>query len=178
MKKGFIRNGVIAIVLGAALAAAAQAADPAFGKTMEVPVESSGEIGMEVWEKGFGKPMRNPFSRPVVRRDVRVENPNKATNKDIVFDGSQCDFPMNMASLRGRSLPRIKVTGVMMVDEKVAAVANVGDVGTIILRANERVLLANSAMGQKEASWFLVKAIKQDGMTIQLDDGTLVHGRF
>ena len=88
-----------------------------------------------------------------------------------MFDGSPRQLPAAMGSLRGRTLPRVKVRGIMEVGGKVIACAEVENVGTVVLRANERVLLINQGTGARSAdasSWFLVRAI----------DGTLVQGKF
>ena len=125
-----------------------------------------------------GGAVRNPFAEAIPRRNG-TEQPG--TVEEIVFDGSPRQLPAAMGSLRGRTLPRVKVRGIMEVGGKVIACAEVENVGTVVLRANERVLLINQGTGARSAdasSWFLVRAIDKTGMTIELDDGTLVQGKF
>lgn len=121
--------------------------------------------------------VRNPFAEAIPRRGGNVQ-PDAV--EEIVFDGSSRQIPTAMGSLRGRTLPRVKVRGIMEVAGKVVACAEVADVGTVVLRANERVLLANQGQtgNHETSSWFLVRTIDKSGMTIELDDGTLVQGRF
>ena len=122
--------------------------------------------------------VRNPFAEAVPRRDGSEQ---QGAVEEIVFDGSTRQLPTAMGSLRGRTLPRVKVRGIMEVGGKVIACAEVENVGTVVLRANERVLLINQGTGARSAdasSWFLVRAIDKSGMTIELDDGTLVQGKF
>ncbi len=121
---------------------------------------------------------RNPFAEAVPRREADQQ---PAPGEVIVFDGSARQLPATMGSLRGRTLPKVKVRGIMQVAGKVVACAEVENAGTVILRANERVLLANRGNGarsEEDSAWFLVRVIDKSGMTIELDDGTLVQGRF
>ena len=122
--------------------------------------------------------VRNPFAEAVPRRDG-IQQPGEA--EKIVFDGTARQLTVTMGSLRRRTLPKIKVRGIMEVAGKVVACAEVGNIGTVVLRANERVLLGNQGNGPRPedvSAWFLVRVIDRSGMTIELDDGTLVQGRF
>jgi len=125
-----------------------------------------------------GAAVRNPFSEAVPRRDGM---PQPGEGEKIVFDGTPRQLPLTMGSLRGRTLPKITVHGIMEVAGKVIACAEVENIGTVVLRANERVLLAKQGKGprpEEVSAWFLVRDIDKSGMTIELDDGTLVQGRF
>lgn len=124
---------------------------------------------------------RNPFAAPVAgkSRNVEVDVPDK---KEIVFDGSSLDPAMlDMRSVRWDHVPRIRVTGFMEVNGEITVCAEVADMGMTVLRANERVLIGHSGQKQTdgdESSWFLVKQINRRNMTIQLDDGTVIQGKF
>jgi hypothetical protein len=84
-----------------------------------------------------------------------------------------------MGPLRGRTLPGIRVRGIMEVEGRIAACAEVESIGMVVLQANERILLSGRKSSNKDAgNWFLVRVIEKTGMTIELDDGTLVQGKF
>jgi len=122
-----------------------------------------------------GRALRNPFAEPARHQEGTPDD----TVREIVFDGSLRNLPSTMGSLRGRVLPRIRVRGIMEVAGRLAACAEVEDLGTVVLPANERILLSGRPSGPENAgSWFLVRIIDQTGMTIELDDGTLVQGKF
>ena len=124
---------------------------------------------------------RNPFAAPVTASLTIVE-PNGTEKKEIVFDGSSLDpMMLDMQSVDWDHVPRIKVTGLMEVDGKIAVCAEVGGMGMTVLRENERILVCNGGRKQgpvNESPWFLVKKINKRNMTIQLDDGTVIQGKF
>ena len=122
-----------------------------------------------------GQP-RNPFAVPVSQPVLTPE-----PDREIVFDGSLQDLPVRMKSIRWETVPRIRVNGVVEVNGRIQVSADVQDIGMTILRENERVLLmerAGRSSPSDEASWFMVKRITRNAMTIQLDDGTLIQGKF
>ena len=124
---------------------------------------------------------RNPFATPVAA-SLTMAKPNGTEKKEIVFDGSDLDpMMLDMQSVDWDHVPRIKVTGLMEVDGKIAVCAEVGGMGMTVLRENERILICNGGRTQgsvNESPWFLVKKINKRNMTIQLDDGTVIQGKF
>jgi hypothetical protein len=147
---------------------AAAEADPA----EEPPVDTGVPVAVATQP---GYTVRNPFAEPVLHQKGMPHDPAQ----DIVFDGSVRQLPSSMGSLRGRTLPRIRVRGIMEVEGRIAACAEVEDIGTVVLQANERILLSGRKPGRENAGrWFLVRVIEKTGMTIELDDGTLVQGKF
>ena len=123
---------------------------------------------------------RNPFAAPVVQK-IRTGKKESTDKKEIVFDGSTLDIMVsNMQSVRWDHVPRIRVTGLMEVDGEIAVCADVAGIGMTVLRTNERILIGRGGTNHKpgESPWFLVKEINRRNMTIQLDDGTLIQGKF
>jgi len=148
----------------------------AAGDNQWVPAEAAAQEGAAETDSG-GIQRRNPFAVPVTQPSL----PEEPETREIVFDGSHQELPLQMRSIRWEVVPRIKVSGVMEANGRIQVCAEVEHLGMTILRENERVLLMEKAgRGQpSEAStWFLVKRITRNAMTIQLDDGTVIQGKF
>lgn len=152
----------------AAVGLAGETADQgknAAGAKDEVVARASGPSVVPGPSVTPGPERRNPFSPPKNKEPVEEE-------KELVFGdpGSGWD------RLRGKNIPQIRVKGVMLVNNKIAACAEVANKGVAILRENERILF--SGAGGEASTGFRVIRLSKNGMTIQLDDGTLVSGRF
>jgi len=79
--------------------------------------------------------------------------------------------------LRIFNLPRIEVTGVMIVGDRVMAVAEVESVGTVILKPGQKVTGKISASKEREVS-FVVEEITQNELVIILENGHRIRGQF
>ncbi len=74
-------------------------------------------------------------------------------------------------------LPLIKVTGLMQVGGKRAVSANIQNKGVCILRENDNVVIDGNAKSNL-TKWLTIKKIHLNGMTIVLDDGIEITGKF
>ena len=113
------------------------------------------------------KPVRNPFSAPA--KTVLISN-------FIIGHNEQ-----NLDNVRWEYIPRIQLTGVMSVKGKQVACANIEGVGNLILKEGDRVVIPNktgtkSEVAHSRSAWVYIRAIGDDKIEIQLDDGTIVSG--
>ena len=128
-----------------------------------------------------GTTPRNPFAAPVPRGEPSAGDESGKKNREVVFDGSDILLPENMRSVEWQHVPRIKVTGLIEVNGSVAACAEVSNMGMMVLRPEERVIIrcgGPAKRDSREAPWFIVKSITRRNMTIELDDGTIIQGKF
>jgi len=93
--------------------------------------------------------------------------------EEVRFDGSANHI--SNASLE--RLPLIKVTGVMQVKGRRAVCAKIQDKGFSVLHENDRIVLDGSA-DSRLSRWLVIKKIHRSGMTIILDDGREITGKF
>lgn len=94
--------------------------------------------------------------------------------QEVVFNGS-------MAPLPGTSferLPLIRVAGLIKVDGTYAAYAIIEQKGRYVLRKNDRIVINEKSGNSKISQWIMIKDINQSGMTIVLDDGNVISGKF
>jgi hypothetical protein len=141
---------------------------------------------LEVFDSLPDRRLRNPFEqtkmptvvkrRPAPEPRVPVEpvRPNK--RQVVVFDGSKKD-PQEGDVDR---LPSIKVTGLVEVGGRMAASAVIENLGSRILRENDKILLGETSAGAggDTTKWILIKRIDKYGMTIVLDDNTEITGKY
>lgn len=76
-------------------------------------------------------------------------------------------------------LPIIKVTGMMQLGGRSAVTATINN-GYYVLYENDRLVLNNTGKGGRSdmTKWLFIKKIHSNGMTIILDDGKEVSGKF
>ncbi|WP_144303272.1 hypothetical protein [Oceanidesulfovibrio indonesiensis] len=123
-------------------------------------------------------PRRDPF-KPVQLQEKNVAQQQekasiRSTLEGIIFDGT---MPQEAAADLSR-MPRIRVTGLMKVDGRIAACAEVENLGSRILHPGDRILLDESRKHEDRTKWFTVKSIDDDGMLIELDDNQKIRGKF
>lgn len=107
--------------------------------------------------------LRNPFSPPVssTRRAGAAE-------KELFFDGSNASIAR---------LPGIKVTGLLAYGGKIKISAFVEGLGPVVLQENDQVVL-HGARGSNTTAYFVIKKLRRDSMTIILDDGSTITGKY
>ena len=71
------------------------------------------------------------------------------------------------------SLPKIKITGIMIAGDKVMAAAEIESLGNVTLKPKERIIIKRD----KSLS-FVVKEITSRELVIIMDNGQEVRGRF
>ena len=126
-------------------------------------------------------PRQDPF-RPLVRRKAPPkptavvepfdEPAAPAKPKQVVFDGQT---PAEGSGYE--RMPRIKITGVMQVRNKMAA-CGVVDEERVVLHPGDTIVLNNEGASADRAKHFTVVDIDSGGMTIVLDDGHQIRGKF
>ncbi len=92
--------------------------------------------------------------------------------EDFRFDGRN---KPNHASYE--RLPNIKVTGLMQVGGRRAVSANIQNKGVCILYENDNVVIEANAKTNLSKS-LMIKKIHLNGMTVVLDDGNEITGKF
>lgn len=101
------------------------------------------------------------------------EAPQTQATKDLYFNGQS---PANSSASYAR-LPMIKVTGMMQIGGRSAVTAIIQNKGSCVLYENDRLIL-NAGQGGNLTKWLLVKKIHSNGMTLMLDDGKEISGKF
>ncbi|MFI3270995.1 MAG: hypothetical protein R3Y11_02675 [Pseudomonadota bacterium] len=74
-------------------------------------------------------------------------------------------------------LPSIKVTGMMQIGGRSAVTATIQGKGSCVLYENDRLVLDTSKSGNL-TKWLFIKKIRPNGMTLILDDGKEISGKF
>ncbi|MCK4518840.1 MAG: hypothetical protein KAU12_01855 [Candidatus Omnitrophica bacterium] len=106
---------------------------------------------------------RDPFglSEELLRRTLR--------GKYVSFSGE---------GLSSFNLPRIEITGVMIVGDKAMATAEIETLGAVTLKPQDKIVFAASNTGKKRFNSFIIKEITPDKLVILLEGGYEIHGRF
>ncbi len=128
---------------------------------------------------------RDPFSKMVDGNELEMdtawlhkdEQINEGADKerkpeDFRFDGR--NKPNHASYAR---LPTIKVTGLMQVNGRRAVSANIQNKGVCILYENDNVVIEANAKTNLSKS-LTIKKIHLNGMTVVLDDGNEITGKF
>lgn len=76
------------------------------------------------------------------------------------------------------NLPRIEITGVMIVGDKAMATAEIETLGAVTLKPQDKIVFAASNTGKKRFNSFIIKEITPDKLVILVEEGYEVHGRF
>jgi len=76
------------------------------------------------------------------------------------------------------NLPRIKITGVMIFDNKAMATADIEQLGAVTLKPEEKFVFASSGAGKGSFTSFVVKEITPSELIILLEGKYEVRGRF
>ncbi len=127
---------------------------------------------------------RDPFSKIVKNGDPQedttwwneaaeaTEEEEEQEPGEFRFDGR--NKPTHASYAR---LPLIKVTGFMQVGGRRAVSANIQNKGVCILYENDNVVIeANNKTNLSK--WLVIKKIHLNGMTVVLDDGIEITGKF
>jgi len=93
--------------------------------------------------------------------------------REVRFDGSG----QHITGASMERLPRIKVTGLMQVGSRRAVCARIQDKKTSVLHENDRIVLDGTG-NTKLSKWLVIKRIDRNGMTVILDDGLEITGKF
>ena len=114
-----------------------------------------------------------PLPKPRVEASfIEITTDAPTTPKEVVFDGHA---PMEGSGYE--RMPRIKVTGVLQVRGRMA-VSGLVEEEAIVLHPGDTFVLDNTPGSEDRAKHFTVVAINADGMTIVLDDGQTIRGKF
>ena len=106
---------------------------------------------------------RNPFAPP--------RGPSGGANaqpRDYYFDG------LSFSTAR---LPGIRVSGLMSYGGRVKVCADVEGLGPVVLGEGDRLVLP-AARDAKTSAYLVVQKISKDSMTIVLDDGSVIQGKY
>ncbi|MCK5305986.1 MAG: hypothetical protein KAJ66_02530 [Candidatus Omnitrophica bacterium] len=76
------------------------------------------------------------------------------------------------------NLPRIEITGVMIVGDKAMATAEIETLGAVTLKPQDKIVFAASNTGKKRFNSFIIKEITPDKLVILVEGGYEIHGRF
>ena len=114
-----------------------------------------------------------PLPKPRVAAEVDdAPAPAPVRPKQIVFNGQ--------APVEGSGyerMPRIKITGLLQVRGRMAACGLVEDEASV-LHPGDTIVLQGESANENRARHFTVVAIDAGGMTIVLDDGHQIRGKF
>lgn len=80
--------------------------------------------------------------------------------------------------LAGFDLPRIEITGVMVVGSKTMATAKIESLGEVTLKPNEKIVVKSKSSRKNAFISFLIKEITPSELVIILEGGQEIHGRF
>lgn len=95
-------------------------------------------------------------------------------NKDLYFNGQS---PAASSAAYAR-LPMIKVTGMLQIGGRSAVTAIIQNKGSCVLYENDRLVLNTGKANINLTKWIFVKKIHANGMTLILDDGKEISGKF
>ena len=106
---------------------------------------------------------RDPFglSRKLLKKNVQ--------DKVVSFLGEGLDR---------FDLPRIEITGVMVVGNKTMATAKIETLGEVTLKPNEKIVVKSKKSRKNVFTSFLIKEITPEKLVIVLEGGQEIHGRF
>ena len=76
------------------------------------------------------------------------------------------------------NLPRIEITGVMVVGDKAMATAEIETLGEVTLKPKDTIVFASGAPGKKRFNSFIIKGITSSELIILVEGGYEVRGRF
>lgn len=76
------------------------------------------------------------------------------------------------------NLPKIEVTGIMMVGDKIMATANIETLGAVTIKPDDKVVVSAAGRNAKQFDSFIVKEVTPDELVIILDGGYEVRGKF
>lgn len=80
--------------------------------------------------------------------------------------------------LAGFDLPKIEITGVMVVGDKAMATAKIESLGEVTLKPNEKIVVKSKSSQKSTFISFLIKEITPSELVIILEGGQEIHGRF
>lgn len=80
--------------------------------------------------------------------------------------------------LAGFNLPRIEITGVMVVGDNTMATAKIESLGEVTLKPNEKIVVKSKSSQKNAFISFLIKEITPSELVIILEGGQEIHGRF
>jgi len=78
----------------------------------------------------------------------------------------------------GFNLPKIEITGVMVVGDETRATARIETLGDVTLEPDDRIVFASSVSGKRRFSSFIIKEITPSELVILVEGGYEIHGRF
>ena len=77
-------------------------------------------------------------------------------------------------------LPAIRLKGMIELKGRSAACVNIEGIGAVILKERDKIILTGNAGSSEEnsVSWFIVRNISNSGMSLELNNGSIVMGKF
>ena len=80
--------------------------------------------------------------------------------------------------LAGFNLPKIEITGVMVIGDKTMATAKIESLGEVTLKPSEKIIVKLRKSRKNAFVSFFIKEITPSELVIILEGGQEVHGRF
>jgi hypothetical protein len=110
---------------------------------------------------------RNPFAAPA--RGVDTDGPGAGFSADDI----------NLDNVRWEYVPPVRFTGIMSAGGKMVATAIVEGGKSTVVKEGDLIILPNkTGKAAVQSAWIRVLSIRNSGITIKLDDGSVVAGRF
>ena len=75
-------------------------------------------------------------------------------------------------------LPKIEITGIMVVGDKVMATAEIETLGTVTLKPGEKIIIKSDKSSERAFKSFIIKEITPSELVVLLEDGLEIRGRF
>lgn len=117
-------------------------------------------------------------ANPAQTVSIRERDPFSLSSKLLSKTISEKYVSFTGEGLTGFNLPRIEITGVMVVGDKTMATAKIESLGEVTLKPSEKIIVKMGNPRKNAFISFFVKEITPSELIIILEGGQEVHGRF
>ena len=127
--------------------------------------------------EGLGGEEKNTVN-PAQTASIGERDPFSLSSKLLSKTISEKYVSFTGEGLTGFNLPRIEITGVMVVGDKTMATAKIESLGEVTLKPSEKIIVKMGNPRKNAFISFFVKEITPSELVIILEGGQEVHGRF
>ncbi|MCD4779511.1 MAG: hypothetical protein K8S27_03035 [Candidatus Omnitrophica bacterium] len=130
--------------------------------------------------KGENFPERDTFLRDKKTRVEHERDPFNPSEELLRKTISERYVSFAGGAVGRFNLPKIEITGIMVVGDKIMATANIESLGTVSIKPNDKIVMAASASGSGKRRFdsFIIKVITPDELVIVLEGGYEIRGKF